>query len=76
MLRLKSLTVEVRAGLAVRKHKLVKSDEPDALVFQSVQDGKPMNDQNVLKQHIQPVARRLGLNFVDWHCLRRSHATG
>jgi site-specific recombinase XerD len=75
MLRLKSLTVEVRAGLAVRKHKLVKSDEPDALVFQSVQDGKPMNDQNVLKQHIQPVARRLGLNFVDWHCLRRSHAT-
>ena len=75
MLRLKSLTVEVRAGVAVRKHKLVKSDEPDALVFQSVQDGKPMNDQNVLKRHIQPVARRLGLNFVDWHCLRRSHAT-
>jgi integrase len=69
MLRLKSLTVEVRAGVGVRKHKLVKSDEPDALVFQSVQDGKPMNDQNVLRRHIQPVARRLGLNFVDWHCL-------
>jgi len=75
MLRLKSLTVEVRAGLAVRKHKVVKSDEPEALVFQSVQAGKPMNDQNVLKRHIQTVARRLGLNFVDWHCLRRSHAT-
>jgi integrase len=75
MLRLKSLTVEVRAGVGIRKHKLVKSDEPDALVFQSVQDGKPMNDQNVLRRHIQPVARRLGLNFVDWHCLRRSHAT-
>ena len=75
MLRLKSLTVEVRAGRAVRKHKLVKSDEPDALVFQSVQNGKPMNDQNVLRRHIKPVARRLGLNFVDWHCLRRSHAT-
>jgi integrase len=75
LLRLKSLTVEVRAGLAVRKHKLVKSDEPDALVFQSVQDGKPMHDQNILKRHVQPVARRLGLNFVDWRCLRRSHAT-
>jgi integrase len=75
ILRLKSLTVEVRAGVAVRKHKLVKSDEPDAVVFQSVQDGKPMNDQNVLRRHIKPVARRLGLNFVDWHCLRRSHAT-
>ena len=34
--RLKSLTVEVRAGRAVRKHKLVKSAGPDDLVFQSV----------------------------------------
>jgi site-specific recombinase XerD len=34
-----------------------------------------MSDQNVLKRHIQPVARRLGLNFVDWRCLRRSYAT-
>jgi site-specific recombinase XerD len=34
-----------------------------------------MSDQNVLKRHIQPVARRLGLDFVDWHCLRRSYAT-
>jgi integrase len=73
--RLRTLTVEVRAGLAKRKHKLVKSDDPDALVFQSVQTGTPMNDQNVLKRHIQPVARRLGLNFVDWRCLRRSYAT-
>jgi integrase len=73
--RLKLLTVEVRAGLAKRKHKMVKSDDPDALVFQSVQTGAPMNDQNVLKRHIQPVARRLGLNFVDWRCLRRSYAT-
>jgi integrase len=73
--RLKTLTVEVRAGLATRKYKLVKSDDPDALVFQSVQTGRPMNDQNVLKRQVQPVARRLGLNFVDWRCLRRSHAT-
>ena len=73
--RLKTLTVEVRAGLAMRKHKVVKSNDPDALVFQSVQNGRPMNDQNVLKRHVQPVARRLGLNFVDWRCLRRSCAT-
>jgi integrase len=75
LLRLKSLTVEVRAGLAVRKHKLVKSDERDALVFQSVQDGKPMNDQHILKRHIQPAASKLGLPFVTWRCLRTSHAT-
>jgi integrase len=75
ILRLKSLTVEVRAGRATRKHKLVKSDGPDDLVFQSVQDGKPMHDQNILKRHLQPAARKLGLPFVNWRCLRTSHAT-
>jgi integrase len=75
ILRLKSLTVEIRAGRATRKHKLVKSDDPDALVFQSVKDGRPMNDQNVLKRHMQPAARKLGLPFVNWRCLRTSHAT-
>ncbi len=75
ILRLKSLTVEVRAGCAIRKHKLVKSSEPDDLVFQSVQQGKPMNDQNILRRHIKPAARALGLSFVNWRCLRTSHAT-
>jgi integrase len=73
--RLKALTVEVRAGRAVRKHKLVKSAGPDDLVFQSVQAGKPMNDQNVLRRHIKPAAKALGLSFVNWRCLRTSHAT-
>ncbi|MFZ0862268.1 MAG: site-specific integrase [Candidatus Sulfotelmatobacter sp.] len=75
LLRLPTLTVEVRAGRAVRKHKLVKSGGPDDLVFQRVQDGSPMNDQNILKRHIQPAARKLGLPFVNWRCLRTSHAT-
>lgn len=75
LLRLKTLTIEVRAGLAKREYKLVKSDAPDALVFQSVKDGRPMNDQNILKRHIQPAARKLGLRFVNWRCLRTSHAT-
>jgi integrase len=73
--RLKNLTVKIMAGRAIRSYKLVKSDAPDALIFQSVKDGKPMNDQNVLKRHIQPAARRLGLHFVNWRCLRTSHAT-
>ena len=75
LLRLTALTVEVRAGRAVRKHKLVKSGGPDDLVFQSVQKGCPMNDQNILKRHLQPAARKLGLPFVNWRCLRTSHAT-
>ena len=75
LLRLPTLTVEVRAGRAVRKHKLVKSGGPDDLVFQSVQKGCPMNDQNILKRHLQPAAQKLGLPFVTWRCLRTSHAT-
>jgi integrase len=75
LLRLKSLSVEVRAGLGTRRYKLVKSDDAHALVFQSVKDGKPMNDQNILKRHLQPAARELGLPFVNWRCLRTSHAT-
>jgi integrase len=75
MLCLKTLSVKVRAGRATRTHKLVKSAGPDDLVFQSVQKGSPMNDQNILKRHIQPAAKKLGLPFVNWRCLRTSHAT-
>jgi integrase len=53
---------------------LVKSDGPNDPVFQAVKDGRPMNDQNILKRHIQPAARKLGLPFVNWQCLRTSHA--
>ena len=72
--RLKSLTVKVRAGVGVREYKAVKSDGPDDLVFQAVQNGGPMHDQNILKRHIQPAAEKLGLH-VTWRCLRTSHAT-
>lgn len=75
ILCLKTLSVKVRAGRAMRTHKLVKSAGPDDLVFQSVQTGRPMNDQNILKRSIQPAARKMGLPFVNWRCLRTSHAT-
>ena len=74
ILRLKSLTVKVRAGYGTRIYKLVKSDGPDDLVFQSVKDGRPMCDQNILKRHLQPAAEKLGL-YVNWRALRTSHAT-
>ena len=73
--RLKLLTVEVKAGRATRKHRVVKSAGPDDLVFQSVKDGKPMRDNNVLTRHLKPAARKLGLAFVNWRCLRTSRAT-
>jgi hypothetical protein len=60
--RLQTLTVGVQAGAARRHYKVVKSAGPNDLVFQSVQNGRPMNDQNILKRHIQPAARKLGLH--------------
>jgi integrase len=73
--RLKSLTIDVQAGCALRHYSAVKSGGQDDLVFQSVKEGKPMNDQNILKRHIKPAAGKLGLSFVNWRCLRTSHAT-
>lgn len=71
--RLKTLTVEVRAGRAVRKYKVVKSCAPNDLVFQSVKDGRPMRDNNILTRHIKPAARKLNVEWVNWLVLRRSH---
>jgi integrase len=73
--RLKLLTVSVRAGSAIRKHKVVKSDGPDDLVFQSVRDGKPLRDNNILCRFIKPAGRKLGFGFVNWRSLRTSRAT-
>ena len=72
--RLKILTIRVRAGRAVRKYRAVKADGPNDLVFQSVKDGKPIRDNNILARFIKPAARKLGLNWVHWRSLRTSHA--
>jgi integrase len=53
----------------------VKSDDPDALVFQSVAKGAPMRDNVILSRHIKPAARQLGIGWVNWQVLRRSCAT-
>ena len=73
--RLKDLTVEVKAGRATRRYKIVKADGPNDLVFQSVRTGTTIRDNNVLARHIKPAARKIGLGFVNWRCLRTSHAT-
>jgi integrase len=72
---LKTVTVEVRAGRAVRKYPAVKSCGPDDLVFQSVKTGAAMRDNNILSRHIKPAGRILGMPWLNWRCLRTSHAT-
>lgn len=71
--RMKLLTVEVKAGTAVRKYKVVKSDGPNDLVFQSVQMGRPIRDNNILSRFIKPAARAIGMPWVNWRSLRTSH---
>jgi integrase len=34
-----------------------------------------MRDKNILVRHIKPAARKVGLGFVNWRCLRTSYAT-
>jgi integrase len=72
---LKELTVQVKAGNAVRRYKVVKCDGPDDLVFQSVRSGKPLRDNNILVRFIKPAGRKLSLPWVNWRSLRTSHAT-
>jgi hypothetical protein len=54
---------------------LGSADGPDDLLFQSVKDGKPMRDNNILSRFIKPAAKKLGLGFVNWRCLRTSYGT-
>jgi len=77
--RLKTLEVEINWGGngSKKKFKVVRSSNPGELVFQSLRNGEPMNDQNILKRHLQPVTRKLGIDKkkATWHALRRSWAT-
>ena len=74
--RLKLLTIDVKAGRSVRNYKLVKSAGPNDLVFQSVKDGRPMRDNNLLSRFLKPAAHKLGIEkSVNWRSLRTSRAT-
>jgi integrase len=73
--RLKSIEVVVQAGRSWRRYRVVKSDGPDDLVFQSVAKGAPMRDNSILSRHIKPAARMLGIGWANWQVLRRSSAT-
>jgi integrase len=56
----------------VRRYRVVKSDGPNDLVFQSVQ--KAIRENNILTRFIKPAGRTVGLLWVNWCCLRTSHA--
>jgi len=45
-----------------------------ALVF-ATREGLPLERWNLLRKHLKPAAKKLGLPGVTWHLLRHSHAT-
>lgn len=77
--RLRSLEVELNWGGkgARRRIKLVRSEGPRDLVFQSVKSGAAMNDQNIVRRHLRPAAEKLRIDRkkATWRSLRTSRAT-
>ena len=63
---MKILTVRVKSG----------QGRAQDLVFQSVRDGKPIRDNNILTRFIRPAARKLGLGWVNWRGLRPHTRSG
>lgn len=77
--QLKKIEVEINWGGkgAKKRFKLLRSDGPKDLVFQSPQRGAPLSDGNVLRRHLRPAAVKLGLDpkKATWRSLRTSCAT-
>jgi integrase len=74
--KLKGMTVKIGGGRGGHQtFKVVKSESPDAFVFQSVRKGAPMRDNNILIRHIKPAGKALGMPWINWRCLRTSFAT-
>lgn len=72
--QLKSLTVVNREGVGT--YKVVKSDGPTDLIFQSIKDGRAaLRDNNILCRHIKKAGDKIGIPWVNWRCLRTSRAT-
>ena len=51
-----------------------KSASGDQLVFQT-RNGTAFSDRNLLHKYLKPAGRKLGMPWLNWHTLRRSHAT-
>jgi integrase len=46
----------------------------ECVVFQS-RYGKPLSDSNLLHRHLKPAGAKIGAPWLNWHTLRRTHAT-
>jgi len=58
----------------VRTFERAKRTGEDDLVFQT-RNGTVFNDTNLLHRHLKPAGVTLGMPWLSWHALRRTHAT-
>ncbi len=70
--RLIPIGCQTAALLTARR--TIKVADDNALVF-AARTGRPLNRRNLLRRHLQPTCKRLGLPRIDWHSLRHSNAT-
>ncbi len=47
---------------------------PDDVVFAS-STGRPLDDHNIAARKLKPEGKKLGMPWLNWHCLRRTHTT-
>ena len=60
--------------MLVHYHRRCLCIGPDDLLFQSC-SGKPLSDTNLLHRHLKPAGHQIGAPWLNWHTLRRTHAT-
>ena len=68
----------IPAGLLadLRQWKAVsRNSGDDDWVFPSRNKGKPLSRDNVFRRHIAPMLKSAGLGWVNFHVMRRTHAT-
>src|SRR5713101_6282415 len=64
--------VRLPSGIDVRLHRNTQSEQE--LVFHT-RNGTPFGDTNLLHKYLKPAGRKLGMPWLSWHTLRRTHAT-
>jgi integrase len=73
MERAKRAHRELREALTMESS--FQKQRDDDWVFPSRNKGKPPSRDNVFRRHIAPMLKSAGLGWVNFHVMRRTHAT-
>ena len=54
---------------------IIPGDDSEAWLFPSEKTAKPIRKDNVWRRYIKPKLKKAGLDWIDFHVLRRSHSS-